>query len=208
MWCFNNLIIFWSVFSDITVFNSQNYRGWNWFFFWTVIYLQTQNRIYKIKTRKSLVKQNMLKGIICPNRKFSHYLLMLMSFQTRMTLFLMWNTKKDILKFVTKQFWWPLASILWTKTHKQILFYALLKNKVIQVWNNMRASKCWPNFHFGWSNPWTFFHLSAVQLNDIQKVLRGNKDWVFVCVRLVLERVQEPNLAHPDDRAGNSSPRV
>lgn len=54
-----------------------------------------------------------------------------------------------------------------------------------------------------------FFHLNAVQLNDIQKVLRGNNE-CFLCAGLVLEgeRVGELNPAHPDDSAGNSSPRV
>ncbi len=42
-----------------------------------------------------------------------------------------------------------------THIFQNIIFCVQQKNKLIQVCNNLRMSKLWQNFYFGWTNPLT-----------------------------------------------------
>lgn len=55
---------------------------------------------------------------------------------------------------LTKLFWVPLTSIVWTKKiyiFPNFLFCISQKKESHQIWNDMRGSKWWPNVHF-WVN--------------------------------------------------------
>ncbi len=91
--------------------------------------------------------------------KFCHHLLKL--FQTSMSFFLLLNTKGDISRNVGNQTvsgpcWLPyyFCPHHWSQQHtfcKISYFMFNRRKKIIQVWNNLRVSKWWQNFHF-WVN--------------------------------------------------------
>ncbi len=94
------------------------------------------------------------------NRKFSHHLLTLMSFQTCTSFFLMLNIKEDILmnagiQTVDGPHWLPLYFFpnyrsQWGLTTLifQNSFVFNIRKKLIQVWNDMKVSKWQQNLNF------------------------------------------------------------
>ncbi len=95
-------------------------------------------------------KSHFLKGTGHPKWQFCHHLLTLMLFKTCMSLYLLLNTKEDILKNVCYQ---RVAGPLWLpyygkKNTMEVNDYRQLFWKFIQVWNNMWVSKWWQNLNF------------------------------------------------------------
>jgi len=102
-------------------------------------------------------------------KKYCHHVLSLKLFQTCINLFVLLNTKENILKNVCYHSCRaPLTSILW-KRKKSSLVFSRTK-KCIQVWNNLRVSKWWHISFWGWTIPLICFW---IELTTVQKFVVG-----------------------------------